>query len=59
MDEPTEDVVLNSDESTKVVKIGTNLHEGIKTDLTNLLKEYKDVFTWSHEDMSRIDIKVI
>ena len=52
-------MTLDGAEQTKVVKIGANLQEGIKADLTNLLKEYKDVFTWNHEDMPGIDTKVI
>ena len=58
-DEPTEDVVLDDNEPTRVVKIGTNLQEAIKTSITRLLREYKDIFAWSHKDMLGIDTKVI
>ena len=52
-------MILDSSEPTKVVKIGANLNEDIKINLAYLLKEYKDVFAWSHEDMPGIDTKVI
>ena len=58
-DELTEDVILNDGEPTKVVKMGANLQESIKANLTCLLREYKDVFAWSHKDMPRIDMKII
>ena len=58
-DEPIKDVILDSSEPTKVVKIGANLNEDIKINLAYLLKEYKDVFAWSHKDIPGIDTKVI
>ncbi|KAK0585999.1 hypothetical protein LWI29_037658 [Acer saccharum] len=58
-DEPTDDVILDCSESSKVVKIGANLHEHIKTELACFLRDYKDVFAWSHEDMPGIDMKMI
>ena len=50
---------MDDSEPTRVVKIGTNLQETIKASLTNLLREYKDVFAWSHNDMPGIDTKII
>jgi hypothetical protein len=58
-DEPTEDVVLDDNEPTRVVKIGANLQEAVKASITRLLREYKDIFAWSHKDMPGIDAKVI
>ncbi|KAK0596772.1 hypothetical protein LWI29_018902 [Acer saccharum] len=58
-DEPTEEVVLDPEEPGRTVKIGARLNERVKTKLITLLRDYRDVFTWSHEDMPEIDTKVI
>ncbi|KAK0592827.1 hypothetical protein LWI29_026166 [Acer saccharum] len=58
-DEPTKEVVLNPDEPSRMIKIGASLNGHIKAKLITLLKDYRDVFAWSHEDMPRIDPKVI
>ena len=58
-EEPTELIVLNKVEPDKTVKIGARLTERVKRDVTNLLKEYKEIFAWSHEDMPGIDRSVI
>ncbi|KAK1576232.1 hypothetical protein Q3G72_012078 [Acer saccharum] len=51
--------MLDPNEPSRTVKIGANLSEHIKAKLTALLRDYKDVFAWSHEDMPGIDTKVI
>ncbi|TXG60521.1 hypothetical protein EZV62_015094 [Acer yangbiense] len=58
-EELTESIVLNKAEPDKTVKIGARLTERVKRDVTNLLKEYKDIFAWSHEDMPGIERSVI
>ncbi|KAK0578135.1 hypothetical protein LWI29_005686 [Acer saccharum] len=58
-EEPTESIVLNEAELDKTVKIGARLTERVKRDVTNLLKEYKEIFAWSHEDMPGIERSVI
>ena len=58
-DEPMEEVMLDPEERSRTVKIGANLSEHIKAKLTALLRDYNDVFAWSHEDMPGIDTKVI
>ncbi|KAK1587938.1 hypothetical protein Q3G72_018410 [Acer saccharum] len=58
-EEPTDSVVLDEAEPDKTVKIGARLTEQVKKDLTSLLKEYKGIFAWCHEDMPGIDRSVI
>ncbi|KAK0596320.1 hypothetical protein LWI29_014629 [Acer saccharum] len=58
-EEPTKSIVLNKAEPDKTVKIGARLTERVKRDVTNLLKEYKEIFAWSHEDMPGIEKSVI
>ncbi|KAK0574344.1 hypothetical protein LWI29_022196 [Acer saccharum] len=43
-EEPTESIVLNEAELDKTVKIGARLTERVKKDVTNLLREYKEIF---------------
>ncbi|XP_040944206.1 uncharacterized protein [Gossypium hirsutum] len=38
-------------EEGKVIKIGTCIAEEVKQDLVKLLREFKDVFAWSYQDM--------
>ncbi|KAK0585952.1 hypothetical protein LWI29_036856 [Acer saccharum] len=58
-EEPTESVILEEAEPDKTVKIGARLTEQVKKDVTNLLREYKEIFAWCHEDMPGIDRSVI
>ena len=60
--EPTEvleDVLLQEDDPEKFTRIGTGMKEKTKQDLVQFLRKNIDVFTWSHEDMPRIDPSVI
>uniref|UniRef100_A0A2N9HRX3 Uncharacterized protein n=1 Tax=Fagus sylvatica TaxID=28930 RepID=A0A2N9HRX3_FAGSY len=43
----------------RTTKIGTDLPPRIKESLVQFLKENKDVFAWSHEDMPGIDPSII
>ncbi|KAK0602264.1 hypothetical protein LWI29_031867 [Acer saccharum] len=58
-EETTKSVVLDEAEPDKPVKIGARLTEQVKKDVTSLLKEYKGIFAWCHEDMPGIDKSVI
>jgi len=42
----------------KLISISESLSPPEKQDLTALIKEYIDVFTWSYEDMPGLDPKV-
>ncbi|KAL5827095.1 hypothetical protein ACOSQ3_018928 [Xanthoceras sorbifolium] len=57
--EPTKYVVLNENFPKKVVKIGAKLSPKIGEDLIKLLREFKDIFAWSHADMPGINPSTI
>ncbi|KAL5552836.1 hypothetical protein UlMin_040237 [Ulmus minor] len=60
--EPVEElteVPLFDDEPEKTCKIGSALTGQFKEDLIIFLREHRDVFAWSHEDMPGIDPNVI
>ena len=60
--EPTEvleDVLLQEDDPEKFTRIGTSMKEKAKKDLIQFSRKSIDVFTWSHDDMPRIDPSVI
>jgi ribonuclease HI len=58
--EPNEDLVeVAIGGPDRTVKIGSQLPEGLKTDLSEFLKKNADVFAWSHEDMPGIDPAII
>ena len=46
-------------DSTKVLKIRTTLPTLEKEKMISFLRENQDVFAWKHEDMPRIDRKII
>ncbi|KAK1587809.1 hypothetical protein Q3G72_017034 [Acer saccharum] len=58
-DEPTEEVALDPEDPSRTLKVGASLNKHVKAKLITLLRDYKDVFAWSHEDMLGIDPKVI
>ena len=43
----------------KPVKIGVNFPKGMKPKLIALLKEFKEIFVWSYQDMPGLDTKII
>ena len=51
--EVTELVNLGTDDEKKKVKIDSSLDSSAKKEMTNLLKEYADIFVWSYQDMCR------
>ena len=57
--EVTEAINLRTEEERKKVKIGTTLSPAIKEKLTDLLREYSDVFAWSYQDMSILDTDIV
>ena len=50
---------MGSEEEPKEVKIGALLHPDVKCKLTELLKEYVDIFAWSYQDMPSLDIDIV
>ncbi|XP_016752398.1 uncharacterized protein [Gossypium hirsutum] len=54
--ETTENVIL---EKKKEVKIRTCITEEVRRDLIKLLQEFKDVFTWSYQDMPGLSADIV
>ena len=44
-------------EKEKPVKIRVNFPKDVKDKFIALLKEFKEIFTWSYQDMPRLDTK--
>ena len=55
-EETIETVIL---EEGKVLKIGTRIAEEVKQDLIELLREFKDVFAWSYQDMPGLSTDIV
>ena len=49
---------LGTKEDKKEVKIGANLEYSVKSRLVQMLHEYVKVFSWSYEDMPRLDTDI-
>ena len=57
--EVLEHIPLEQGNLKKFTRIGASIEEKTKQDLVQFLRKSIDVFTWSHEDMPRIDPSVI
>ena len=60
--EPSEElniVILDEEHPEKLTRIGVNLYPQIRELIVHFLKDNKDVFAWSHEDMPGIDPSII
>lgn len=57
--EPMEVVNLGSEGEIKEIRIGALLNDSVKTRLTELLREYVDVFAWSYQDMPSLDTDIV
>ena len=56
--EQLKEVLIRGKDSTKTVKVGGGLDPEIKKDLIELLREYNDIFAWSHEEMPGIHLSL-
>ena len=56
---PVELINLRTEEDKKEVRIGALLDFDVKHSLMMLLREYVDVFSWSYQDMPRLDTDII
>ena len=56
--EQLEEIQIRCEDPTKTVKVGESLDPGVKEDLIELLREYNDIFAWSHEDMPGIPLSL-
>ena len=58
--EETEMVNLaNKGKNEKPVKIGVNFPKEMKLELIALLKEFREIFAWSYQDMPGLDIEIV
>ena len=57
--EELEEVNLDNSRPERTTRIGTLASWPIRQALTTFLKDNQDVFTWSHENMPRIDPSII
>ena len=55
----TKEVCLDNTYPERTVEIGAELPIMVQTQLEAFFREYKDVFAWSHEDMTGIDPNVM
>ena len=46
-------------EEGKPVKIGLNFPKNTRDEVITLLKEFKEIFAWSYQDMPRLDIEIV
>ena len=46
-------------ENKKPVKMGVNFPKDIKLELIALLKEFREIFSWSYQDMLGLDTKIV
>ena len=51
--------LANEGENEKPVKIGINFPKDMKPELIALLKEFKEIFAWSYQDMPGLDIEIV
>ncbi|XP_075507377.1 uncharacterized protein LOC142544201 [Primulina tabacum] len=57
--DPLEEINLGELENPKVVYVSKLLEEQLKQDLISMLKEYKDCFAWTYDDMPGLDRKLV
>ena len=50
-----EEVNIGEEGQTQPILVAKNLPGEFKTDLAQTLREYRDVFAWSYEDMKGLD----
>ena len=55
MEEPTKEINLGTENDPRTVIISLNLNPEEESTLIQVLKEYKDTFAWTYEDMPGLD----
>jgi hypothetical protein len=53
------EVNIGTNDSPKIVKIGKNVYVKERQDIEGLIKEYKDVFSWSYDDLKSYKENII
>ena len=51
--------LVDKGEKVKPVKIGVNFPKDMKDELIALLKEFKEIFAWSYQDMLGLDTEIV
>ena len=57
--EKLEEVLLDDSDHKRTTKIGTLASPAIRQEVTAFLRSNRDIFSWTYEDMPRIDPSVI
>ena len=60
--EPVDEVIeinIGSSVSPKMIKIGKNASPKERKAIENLIREYKDVFAWTYDDLKTFDPPII
>ncbi|VFQ74019.1 unnamed protein product [Cuscuta campestris] len=55
----TVEIELHPGDSSRMVRVGANLPEDLKAEITRVLQEYAGIFAWSMADMPGVDRSVI
>ncbi|VFQ64803.1 unnamed protein product [Cuscuta campestris] len=55
----TVEIKFHPGDSSRMVRIGANLPEDLKAEITQVLQEYAGIFAWGVADMPRIDRSII
>ena len=51
--------LANKGKNEKPIKIGVNFPKDLKHELIALLKEFKEIFFWSYQDMPGLGTKIV
>ena len=51
--------LANEGENEKTIKIGVNFPKDMKHKLIALLKEFREIFAWTYQDMPGLDIEIV
>ena len=57
--EVTKLINLGTNGENREVKIGSSLDSSMKKEMTDLLREYADIFTWSYQDMLGLSTEIV
>src|SRR5262249_868495 len=55
VEEPTKEINLSTEEDPRVILVSANLSQEEETAIVEVLREYKDSFAWTYEDMPGLD----
>ena len=51
--------IVDKGKNEKPIKIGVNFPKDMKDELIALLKKFKEIFTWSYQDMPGLDTEIV